>query len=214
MTPLCEIANRTGADKGPFHHNYTPIYHKYFQHLRDQPLNLLELGFGGYQYPDRGGHGAMMWAEYFLEGTIITTDVHIKQPLGHNRIFFQQCSQDDKERFAELFSNYGVPQIIVDDASHLSSLTVKSFEILFPALSSGGIYVVEDVHTSYWTEHGFDGTPDIFNLHHKSTMNYFKLLSDSLNIEHSSAASAWQPGFTDEIESIHFYKQMIFIFKK
>jgi hypothetical protein len=41
------------------------------------------------------------------------------------------------------------PDVTIDDASHLSSKTITSFRTWFPMLAHGGLYVVEDVATSY-----------------------------------------------------------------
>jgi hypothetical protein len=40
--------------------------------------------------------------------------------------------------------------IVIDDGSHLVSDVVSSLNFLFPHLSEGGIYIIEDLHASYW----------------------------------------------------------------
>ena len=42
-----------------------------------------------------------------------------------------------------------VPNIIIDDASHKWSDQILSLVRLFPTLSSGGIYIIEDIGTSF-----------------------------------------------------------------
>lgn len=216
MDPLSQIAERYPTDKGLNHHGYTPIYNRYFESLRNQSISLVELGFGGYHYLDRGGGGALMWAEYFPQGRILTVDMHPKKSLGNPRISFHQCSQTDEAslKYALDHKLGALPDIVIDDASHISALTIRSFEILFPLLTPAGAYVVEDAHASYWNEHEFDGTTDLQDLTKVSTMNYFKLLTDGLNYEHLRECQKLMPWFSDQIESIHFYKQLIFIFKK
>jgi hypothetical protein len=215
MDPLSEIAARAGTDKGLHHHGYTPVYHKYFESLRDKPIKLLELGFGGYDYPDRGGEGARMWAEYFHNGQIITTDIHPKNLHGWDgRILFRRGSQTDETFLAVINAAFGPFDIIIDDASHISAYSIKSFETLFQWLNPGGIYVVEDLEASYWSEYEFDGTTNILDLSVKSSMNYFKMLADGLNFEHLRDARSLVPWFSEQIESIHFYKKLCFIFKK
>jgi hypothetical protein len=39
--------------------------------------------------------------------------------------------------------------IVLDDGSHVSSHQRVSFEVLFPLLSDGGLYMIEDMHTAY-----------------------------------------------------------------
>ena len=198
---LDQIAIKHGTDKSSAHHGYCETYELYFTPLREKKLTLLELGFGGYQYPDRGGAGAKTWAEYFPKAEVYTIDNNYKNPLPHPRIHFNQVSQSDDVALSNLILHICSPDIIIDDASHTSPLTIRSFEILFPLLKSGGIYVVEDTHASYWTEHGFDG-----GWHENTTMNYFKRLTDSLNHENNGLQSLG-------IKAIHFWRQQIFILK-
>jgi hypothetical protein len=39
--------------------------------------------------------------------------------------------------------------VILDDASHLWGHQLLAFEILFPAVREGGLYIIEDVNTSF-----------------------------------------------------------------
>lgn len=44
--------------------------------------------------------------------------------------------------------------IVVDDGGHFMEDVILSFKTLLPHVRAGGMYVVEDLHTSYWTSHG------------------------------------------------------------
>lgn len=44
--------------------------------------------------------------------------------------------------------------VIIDDGSHHPHHQLRSFLYLFPHLPPGGIYVIEDVETSYWDKQG------------------------------------------------------------
>ena len=195
---LSELALKHGTDKGPQHHNYTPIYERYFEPLRHQRINLLEIGVGGYHYPDRGGQSLRMWREYFTHAQITGFDIHPKE-LDISGVQILQGSQTDAVFLSSLPYLY---DIIIDDGSHINEHILFSFSYLFNKLKSGGIYVVEDTETSYWSKEYGGSTSPIAT----TTMNYFKRLADTLNPE-----SGIQ-GFG--IETIHFYKGMIFIIKK
>ena len=68
--------------------------------------------------------------------------------------------------------------IIIDDGSHKSSDIVRSFARYFPHINDGGIYIVEDMHASYWKD--YEG-----GLHNPlSAMSFFKRLADVTNYEH------------------------------
>ena len=42
--------------------------------------------------------------------------------------------------------------MILDDASHINELTLRSFEMLFDHLKLGGFYIIEDTHCTYGDE--------------------------------------------------------------
>ena len=100
--------------------------------------------------------------------------------------------------------------IIIDDGSHINEHVIETFNLLFPKLKDGGVYVIEDTQTSYWEEYGGDGT-DLNNP--KTMMNYFKGLTDCLNHQ-EFITPAHQPDYFDKkIVSMHFYHNLIFIYK-
>ena len=57
---LTDLAIQHQTDKWGSH-SYTPHYEHHFNHLRDEPINLLEIGVGGYQDPQAGGNSLRMW---------------------------------------------------------------------------------------------------------------------------------------------------------
>jgi hypothetical protein len=59
-------------------------------------------------------------------------------------------SQADPEFLLSVVDEMGGLDIVVDDGSHVAEHQVASFKTLFPLLSDGGIYICEDLHTSYW----------------------------------------------------------------
>ena len=44
--------------------------------------------------------------------------------------------------------------VVIDDGSHVMEHLHASFRTLFPLLSDGGVYLVEDLHTAYWPQYG------------------------------------------------------------
>jgi demethylmacrocin O-methyltransferase len=104
----------------------------------------------------------------------------------------------------------GQLDIVVDDGSHRNEHVIDTFKILFPLLSPGGYYVVEDLQTSYWSSEGGDS----LNLNNPATsMSFFKGLADGLNYEEFERAG-YTPSYTDQnIVALHFYHNMVFIRK-
>lgn len=191
-------------------HNYTKHYRNHFADIRNKSIKLLEIGVGGYENPLQGAGSLRMWKRYFSKGEIFAIDIYDKSQLQESRIHIFQGSQCDIEFLESTLSKIGELDIIIDDGSHLNSHVITSFEYLFPKLKKGGIYVVEDTQTSYWSDYG--GNVEDFNSK-KTMMGYFKSLIDGLNHEEFRIDS-YKPNFFEEnIESIHFYHNLIFIYK-
>jgi hypothetical protein len=207
MMTLDDLAIKHGADKSTITHGYTPIYERFFQPLRNKELSLIEIGFGGYHFPERGGAGARMWADYFHRGKIVTLDLYDKHPLNHERIKFYKGAQDDSTFLRNVVEIEGAPDIIVDDGSHISPLTIESFRILFPMLKPGGWYVIEDLHASYWDVPATDGTDFKGGINNPNAiLNFLKALVDSLNYKDC-------PVPNQNIHGIHFFEKIVFIQK-
>lgn len=210
MKSLTSLAVKHGSDKHG-HHDYCRHYDKHFASLRNSPITLLELGIGGYKFPERGGSGLWMWSDYFEKGKIFGLDVYDKSQVKlppRTRIF--QGSQDDGDFLLTVMKEVGNPDIIIDDASHINTLTISSFLHLFPWLKSGGMYVIEDIESSWWNEHGFGGTP---NVDDHLTVSSFNFVRDSLLLD-VNAKHIPEYNAQFEIDSVCCYQNMVIITKK
>lgn len=215
---LDEIAIKHGCDKSSLKHDYCRIYEQYFKQIQPwfitagKEFSLLEIGYGGYDDPDAGGESARMWAEAYPRINITITDIHPKNKVPR-RVKFEQV--DVTKLPDEIISGYGkhsVYDIIIDDGSHLNADIIAAFKNLWPVLNPGGLYCVEDVHSSYMDYYpdssrvpGGDGT----------AMKFFTDLTHAVNrdfieeMEHS-----WNDIGLYDIEFLHFYKELIIIKKK
>ncbi len=100
--------------------------------------------------------------------------------------------------------------IIIDDGSHINEHVIETFKMLFPLLKDGGLYVIEDIQTSYWPDYG--GNSDNFT-DSPTIMNFFKKFADGLNYM-ELIKPGYVPSYFDlNIVSIHFYHNLIFIYK-
>lgn len=171
------LAALSGTDKYGLHF-YTPIYAALADPHRRKPVTLLELGVGGYA----GGHGGeslRMWEAYFRKGRIYGIDIHDKTAFSKGRVKIFQCSQVDRERLTALCRDIGPFDFIIDDGSHMNAHQIESFHILWPYVKDAGVYVIEDVQTSYWP--AFGGGVLGSRVYQRSCMSYFKSLVDSVN---------------------------------
>lgn len=206
---LTRLAMIHQSDKGLVH-SYTNIYQNHFEKLKGHQLNILEIGVGGYKNPNRGGASLRMWKKYFKKSNIFGIDLYDKSALEERRIKIFQGSQIDENFLSSVVDDMGSIDIIIDDGSHVNEHIIKSFQFLFPKLNNGGIYVVEDIQTSYWESYG--GNSDNLN-DQKTAVNYFKGLVNGLNYNEFMIKD-YEPSHMDKnILSIHFYHNIILIYK-
>ena len=150
---LTKAAIQAGTDKFGMH-DYTPNYHKLFTHLRTAPIRILEIGVGGYADDDRGGQSLEVWRDYFPHAQIVGIDIQKKTMDLGPRVSILQGSQVDPDFLDDLVKTHGPFDIIIDDGSHRNEHIVESYQLLFPTLVPGGIYVAEDVQTSFHPRFG------------------------------------------------------------
>ncbi|TXG38859.1 class I SAM-dependent methyltransferase [Seonamhaeicola maritimus] len=191
-------------------HFYLPHYQKHFRPYKFKKIKLLEIGVGGYEHPNYGGHSLRMWKSYFWYGKIFSLDIHDKSALEESRIKIFKGSQVDKMFLNMVLRQTGELDLIIDDGSHINEHVIETFKILFPKLKDGGIYVIEDTQASYWKDKGGDSE----NLNNpKTMMSFFKSLADGLNHKEFIIPDYTPSYFDQKIRSMHFYHNLIFIYK-
>lgn len=142
------FAGNTGEVVHKWHH-YIPIYDRYFAKFRGRPVRFLEIGVS------KGG-SLRMWREYFgPEAVLYGIDIdpacaQFDGKAGKVRI----GSQDDPAFLARVVEEMGGVDVVLDDGSHVMAHARASLAALFPQLSSGGVYMIEDMHTAYWKAFG------------------------------------------------------------
>jgi len=130
----CFVAH--GCDRG-YKHRYNRIYEPIFSPLRDEPLQILEVGI--YK-----GAGIAAWLDYFPNASVFGIDTfqRIKPAqvpvLAHQRVGW--CKGDSTTINLE-----GEFDLIFDDGDHAASTQLATFKNLYPQLKKGGVYFIEDV---------------------------------------------------------------------
>lgn len=221
MKTLDQIMLSVRTDKASLYHNYTPVYEHYFEPIRHKEIVLLELGIGDLSSLNREGQSIDAWRIYFSKGRCYAIDNDIEKVKGREGCY--HCDQTDEGKLKMLIEEIGRPDIICDDASHIQSNTIKSFEILFPLLKSGGIYAVEDCVTAFWPS--WEGNSclsyndNIFiDMSHETIFTYMFQLVYYVNLKRQETFNPPQsihiPDWIKEIDSIHFHHSQIIIKKK
>lgn len=126
-------------------HHYLPIYDRYFAPWRGRPLRFLEIGVS------RGG-SLQMWRRFFgPDAVIFGIDVDpdcaaLDGQAGQVRI----GSQADEGFLRRVVDEMGGVDVVLDDGSHRMDHIQASLQCLFPMVTPGGLYMIEDLHTAYW----------------------------------------------------------------
>jgi hypothetical protein len=144
---LHEIGMRHGTDKADADHafrgeSYLHVYERYLEPIRGFPITLLELGV-------KTGASMRMWKEYFPRGDIRGVDINPDcRRHAEERITVHTLSQDDEHGLNSIADESGGFDVVLDDCSHINSLTIASHRILWPRLKPGGLYIIEDLGMS------------------------------------------------------------------
>lgn len=140
MPTLNDLGLHYGTDKSTLRHGYLSLYEQHLEPRRNEPLTLLEFGV-------LDGASLRTWRDYLPHATIVGLD-H-KPAITIPGCITIQGGQDDPAAIAKV-AQHGPYDVIIDDASHVSSKTIASFQLLYPHLAPGGLYVIEDLHSSFW----------------------------------------------------------------
>ncbi len=191
--------------------HYLSLYHRYFKKFLklNRPIRILEIGV--FQ-----GGSLQMWKEYFggkgkveVYGLDINANCKkFEQEDNEGVIKILLGDQADISFLQQLTSTNQPFDIIIDDGGHLPDQQKNSFSILFNHLNAGGVYLVEDVHTSYFASH-FGGYKNPVTF-----MEYSKNKLDELNAYHSENKQVLHPTFiTENCSGIYFHDSII-VFEK
>lgn len=177
--------------------HYFPIYERHFSNWRNRSITFIEIGVG------QGG-SLQMWQRFFGPlAKIIGLDID-PQCMAHAApgIFVRIGDQSDHGFLQSVLDEFGIPDIVLDDGSHLMQPTLRSFQFFYPQMPKNAIYLVEDLHTAYWEEYGGGlSKPDTF-------ISFAKKCVDQLNADH--ARGKVKPDMiTRETFGIYFYDSIV-----
>lgn len=164
-----ELANRiakaftaANSDKSTYH-----AYHEPYAHIlegRDVKA-FLEIGLFLWDTPTTDLYA---WAEIFPDAQIWGADIKQHLLFSTDRISCLYIDQADSDTFPPVRDAIGGKvDVILDDASHVYSLTINTFENMFDLVAPGGVYMIEDIL--------LNGKPGVdWEQNVKELDNYFK----------------------------------------
>jgi len=152
-------------------HDYLPLYSRHLYGIRERALRIIEFGV-------QNGASLRLWQAMFPNAKLVGVDISAAcASLADDRTEIVIGSQADPATVDAALGVYGGADVIIDDAGHMSREQVACFERAFPGLAAGGVYVVEDLETSYWQE---------YTAGCRITMlDYLKNLVDAINVSAS-----------------------------
>ncbi len=177
--------------------HYFPIYERHLEAYRNKTVTLIEIGVS------KGG-SLQMWQRFLGPlATLIGIDIDPDcSEHEDDNIFVRIGDQADKHFLQSIMQEFGTPDIIIDDGSHVMEHVNTTFDYLYPRLSKNGIYIVEDMHTAYWEEYGGGAE------NQGTFINKSKGFIDKLNADHSRGKIT-SDFITKNTFSIAFYDSVV-----
>ena len=154
---------------------YLPLYDRVFRDFEHRQVSLLEIGV-------QNGGSLEIWGKFFKDAKAIVGcdinpwcgDLQFDDP----RISIVVGDATSAETIKSISGIRPSFDIIIDDGSHQNPDIITTFFRYFPLLSDGGIYLVEDLHCSYWERYGGGMYSP------RSSLEFFKRLTDVINADH------------------------------
>ena|SRR5688572_16745625 len=183
--------------------HYFDIYERYFSGYRGTSVNLLEVGVSH-------GGSLQIWREYFgKDANIFAIDINPEcKKFEDEKTSIYIGSQEDEKFLKKVIDALPQLDILIDDGGHTMNQQLVSFKNLFPVVKDGGIYLIEDTHTSYWGEyHGGYKKKSSF-------IEFSKGLVDQMYAWHIDNDKLVPVNYhTENINSISFYDSVV-VFEK
>jgi hypothetical protein len=184
--------------------HYFEIYERHFAQFRGRPVNVVEFGVS------QGG-SLQMWRHYFgpqakLFGVDINPNCKQFEEPGV-QIFIGD--QGDRGFLKSLASSLPPIDILIDDGGHTMQQQIRTFEALYPIVQPHGVYLCEDLCTSYWREFGG-------GFQRRGTfIEYSKNFVDALHAWHTRQPRRFSVSdFTRSAHSVHYYDSVVVIEKR
>jgi Methyltransferase domain len=186
------------------HTHYFDIYDRYFARYRNTEVCFVEIGV-------YNGGSLQMWKHYFgSKARIFGVDINPEcKQLEEEQVKIYIGDQADKGFLEQLTKQIPRPDIVLDDGGHFMDQQINTFEVLYPHVAPDGIYMCEDMHTSYRRNYGGGFKA------RGTFVEYSKNFIDYLNVKH--CARLQKPKvleFARSAYGLHYYDSVLVIEKR
>lgn len=190
------------------HHGYHRIYPWFLNHFRNyEKVNLLEIGVDEQ-------NSIHLWLDFFPEAEITVMDIDDKNVQSCRFVKLDQSSEKELVKYAK--DNNEQHHIIVDDGSHVPEHQMLTLIQLWKTLKPGGVYIIEDIETSYWGNsdiYGYKFNSDEFNFVQK-VINSIHEVNSEFFADESNLRKGDFGNLMKEVEMISFAHNCIILIKK
>ena len=138
-TNLMDLAEIYTTDKHYLHNYFRQVYQDLFLPIKDSTLTFIEIGI-------LDGNSLRVFKRFFKNANIYGVDLKSDSIDGNIEVI--RCDQSNPEELSELSQRFKDVDIILDDGSHRMYDQQVTLARLFPVLKQGGLYIIEDLHTS------------------------------------------------------------------
>lgn len=184
--------------------HYFEIYDRHLSRYRNTDVHVVEFGVF------KGG-SLQMWKHYFgPHAHIYGVDINEEcKQFEEEQVQIHIGDQENREFLRDLAQHIPRIDILIDDGGHTMKQQIATFEELYPLIAEDGIYIGEDLHTSYWPAYGG-------GLRKKgSFIEFSKRMIDRLNAWHYYERN---PESLDRIAkttySLHYYDSVLVVEKR
>lgn len=132
--------------------NYFGVYERFLPDSVREQITLVEVGV-------QNGGSLEMWSKHFkyMAKSIIGIDVDpecAKLKYDDPIIEVVIGDQSKPEFWDDFLVKHPKIDVFIDDGGHFCDAQILTFEKVFPKMPIGGIYICEDVHSSYMPYNG------------------------------------------------------------
>lgn len=124
-------------------HNYIPTYETLFYTMKNESINLLEIGI-------YHGGSLKLWRDYFTKANIIGIDIVYTETARNTlantnvSVFLSDSTDSNSDVLTNKIKDMEF-DIIIDDGCHSFDSQYKTLLNYWGKLKTGGIYIIEDI---------------------------------------------------------------------
>jgi hypothetical protein len=186
---------------------YFDVYERHLEKFKGKNITFVEVGV-------LNGGSLDMWSRYFgPESKIYGIDIDrncLNLKYDNPNIKIMIGDQSSPEFWDRAIAEIGPIDAIVEDGGHHMNQQIVTFEKVFPVIKTGGVYICEDTHTSYWDDYS-GGYKNM-----ASFVEYSKNFIDVMNYNHMRNGHGQieeKKNMSEGLSGLFFYDSMV-VFEK